>query len=363
MFHNNRLYLTGFRNDPNLVQISAIESTGPNFTQFPYRLYAPNRSPYDTSRNPITALTEYASDQIMISFKNGFSIFQTYASSSANSLETGMPKQVSTYTDSAGVQSQGDICNYKGVIYSYDEKEGIRRFTGVLWNRVPSSVDSHYDRVDMAKPRKIWGYANKLYFNYTDKLDGKAKCLIWDQQMNYQQYPWFQDVDIPFCDVRYDETEELVGIHPDYPCIMRLYAEDTWRRLDSPIVFRRDTKYLSLPGNAADIIVKRCHIKVIANSNRIWNVSIVGDKQKLAQYRGKDNWFRQPCWDTMTAKDAMETPFSVEDPYEENSIYRMTLPPLKLRCESAQTRIMTKTFRAQANLVSVLLEVQPRQYN
>lgn len=363
MFHNNRLYLTGFRNDPNLVQISAIESQGPNFTQFPYRLYAPNRSPYDTSRNPITALTEYATDQIMISFKNGFSIFQTYSSSSASSLETGMPKQVSTYTDSAGVQSQGDICNYKGVIYSFDEKEGIRRFTGALWNKLPTNVDSHYDRVDMNKPRKIWGYANKLYFNYTDKIDGRTKCLIWDQQMNYQQYPWFQDVDIPFCDVRYDETEELVGIHPDYPCIMRLYAEDTWRRLDSPIVFRRDTKYLSLPGNAADIIVKRCHIKVIANSNRIWNVSVNGDKQELTQYRGRDNWFRQPCWDTLATDDEVENPFSREDPYEANAIYRMSLPPLRLRCESVQVRIMTKTFRSQANLVSVLLEVQPRQYN
>ncbi len=362
MFHNNRLYLSGFRHDPNLVQISAIEAEGPSYVNFPYRFYAPNRSPYDTSLNPITALTEIANDQIMISLKNGFSIYQTYGSKSSTGLEDGIPTQVSMFTDSAGVQSQGDICNYKGVLYSFDEKEGIRRFTGSLWNNLPTTIDSHYDRVDMTKPRKIWGFSNKLYFNYTDKLDGKAKCIIWDQQMNYQQYPYFQDVDVPFCDVRFDETEDLVGIHPDYPCIMQLYAEDTWRRMDSPIVFRRDTKYLSLPGNAADIIVKRVHVKVLANANRWWWISIVTDKQFLDQRRGLDNTYRQPCWDTLVDDEPVETPFPVEDVFERDSVYRMSITNLRMQAESVQVRVKTKTFRNQGNLLSVLVETQPHQY-
>lgn len=362
MFHNNRLFLSGFRSDPNLVQISSIEAAGPNFTQFPYRFYTPNRSPYDTSLTPITAMVEYASDQIMFLGKTFFTIFQTYSSSSASSLEGGMPTQVSTYVDSAGVQSQGDVVNYKGVIYSFDQKEGIRRYSGATWSRLPTTVDSHYDRVDMTKPRKLWGYANKLYFNYTDSIDGKAKCLIWDMQMNYQQYPWFQDVDIPFCDARFDETEELVGIHPDYPCIMRLYAEDTWARLDTPIVFRRDTKYLNLPGNAADFIVKRVHVKIINNANRWWWLSINGDKQNMTQFRGHDKWFRQPVWDTITVDEPAETPFPVEDVFEENAIYRMSLTNLRLTCSAVQVRTRVKTFRSQANLVSVELEVAPKQY-
>ena len=362
MFHNNRLYLAGFRGDPNLVQISAINEEGPDFNSFPYRFYAPNRSPYDTSLNPITALTEYASDQIMISFKNGFSIYATYGSSSSTGLENSVPTQVSTFMDSSGVQAQGDICNYKGVLYSFDEKEGLRRFTGALWNSLPTTVDSHYDRVDMSRPRKIWGFSNKLYFNYYDKLDGKAKCLIWDQQMNYQQMPWFQDVDVPFCDVRYDESEDLIGIHPDYPCIMKLYAEDTWARLDSPIVFRRDSKFLSLPGNAADIIVKRVHVKVLANSNRWWWLSILADKQEFTQYRGVDHVFRQPAWDTLVTKEPAETPFPVEDVFERDAVYRFSIMNLRIQCESVQVRMKTKTFRNQANLMSVLVEVQPKQY-
>lgn len=362
MFHNNRLYLAGFRNDPNLVQVSSIEAEGPNFTQFPYRFYAPNRSPYDTSLNPITALTEYASDQIMISMKNGFSIYSTYGSSSSTGLEDNIPTQISTFMDSAGVRAQGDITNYKGVIYSFDEREGLRRFTGALWNSLPTTVDSHYDRVDMSRPRKIWGFSNKLYFNYYDKLDGKAKCLIWDQQMNYQQMPWFQDVDVPFCDVRYDESEDLIGIHPDYPAIMKLYAEDTWRRFDSPIVFRRDTKFLSLPGNAADIIVKRVHIKVLANANRWWNISVAGDKQVFTQTRTQDSWYRQPCWDTLAVREPVETPFPIEDVFEKDAVYRLSLMNLRLQCESVQVKVQTKTFRAQADLLSVLVECQPKNY-
>lgn len=362
MFHNNRLYLAGFRNDPNLVQISAIDAEGPNFTQFPYRFYSPNRSPYDTSLNPITALTEVASDQIMISLKNGFSIYSTYGSKSSTGLEDNIPTQVSTFTDSAGVQAQGDICNYKGVLYSFDEKEGLRRFTGALWNTLPTNVDSHYDRVDMSKPRKIWGYSNKLYFNYTDKLDGRYKCLIWDQQMNYQQYPWFQDVDIPFCDARFDESEDVIGVHPDYPCVMRHYVEDTWRRFDSPITFRRDTKWLSLPGNAADIIVKRVHVKVLANSNRIWHLSVNGDKQRFEQLRTKDNWYRQPSWDTTTVVEPPETPFPIEDVFEKDSVYRLSIMGLRIECESVQVRAQAKTFRDQANLLSVEVEVAPRNF-
>lgn len=362
MFHNNRLYLAGFRNDPNLVQCSSIEAEGPNFTQFPYRFYTPNRSPYDTSLTPITAMVEYATDQIMFLGKNFFTIYSTYSSSKSSGLEDYMPSQVSTFVDSAGVQAQGDVCNYKGVMYSFDQKEGIRRFSGAVWNTLPTTVDSHYDRVDMTKPRKIWGYANKLYFNYTDSIDGRAKCLVWDMQMNYQQYPWFQDVDIPFCDARYDETEELIGIHPDYPCIMRLYAEDTWARLDSPIIFRRDTKYLSLPGNAADIIVKRVHAKVISNANRHWYISINTDKQELVQHRGKDKWYRQPAWDTITEVEPVETPFPFEDVFEENAIFRMSLIGQRIECSAIQVRVKTKTFRSQANLVSTEVEVQPKNY-
>ena len=82
----------------------------------------------------------------------------------------------------------------------------------------------------------------------------------------------------------------------------------------------------------------------------------------MTQFRGHDKWYRQPIWDTITVKEPAETPFPFEDIFEENAVYRMSITNLRVRCSAVQVRVMTKTFRTQANLVSVVLEVQPVQY-
>lgn len=361
-FHNNRIYLAGFRYDTNLIQFTEITGNGPAFESFPYRAYVPDESPLATSANPITAVVEYESDTLMIAGKTFFSLYRTDGTAAGATAETAMPSQVTIYTDGGGVQEAGDICNYHGVLYSFDQDEGLRRFTGALWNKIPASVDSHIERVDMSKPRKLWGYANKLYFNYTDKIDGKYKCLVWDMDMNYQQFPWFMDIDAPFCDIRADDDYDLVGIHPDYPCIMHLYAQDVWRRLDTPITFERHTKFISLPGNSADMILKRVHNKVLANSNRWWWVGLTYDKHVLDQVRGKVTAYRIPCWATANAVNAVEDPFNESDVYEEDAVSLLSVTNIRTQAISAQVRIKTKTFRSQASLISTVLEAQPRQY-
>lgn len=359
--HNNRIYLGGFRNSPNLIQISSVTAKGPDYNSYPYRMYVPNDSPYATSMNTVTAIVEYQNEVLMIASKNSYSIYST--NGKGVTLEDSMPQLISSYIEGAGVQSEGDITNYQGVIYSFDPDEGIRRFTGAVWNAIPSSVKSITDRVDMTKPRKLWGYANKLYFNYTDKMDNIPKCLVWDKGMNYQQYPWFQDSDLPFCDVRHDDDFDIIGIHPDYPVVMRLYAPDHWRRMDTPITFERHTKYLSLPGNASNMIVNRVHNKVIANSNRWWWFALSADKHELAQTRGDDDWYRFPCWDTIRVDQPVETPFPYLDTYEEKSIALLSINNIRVRAISMQEKIKCRTFRDQANLVSVLFEARQRIYN
>lgn len=356
-FHANRIWLSGFRYDPNLVQYSEITDRAAEYDNFLWRFYVPDQSPLATSDNPVTAMVEYQPDRLMIANAKGFSLYATTADPA-----TELPQQVSIHSDGAGVASAGDIVSYRGIIYSFDPDEGIRRFTGSMWNKIPAALDSHIERVDMTKPRKLWGYAYKLYFNYTDSVDGKAKCVIWDMAMNYQQYPWFQDIDLPFCDVRSDNDFELIGIHPDFPCIMQLYHYDTWRRLDSPIVFERHTKRLSLPGNASDMILKRVFMKVIANAPRWWWFAIEADWDTLRQERGNSIWYRQPVWGTEVVDQPVETPFPSQDIYEQYATALVTLPNLNLRAISVQIKAKAKTFRSQANLVSFLLEAQARQY-
>lgn len=172
----------------------------------------------------------------------------------------------------------------------------------------------------------------------------------------------FMDQDTSFCDVRSDESEVLIGAHADYPAIIQHYAEDTWRRLDSPITFERHSKFLSLPGNAADIIVHRVHAKVLANATRMWWMGITVDKQRFNTTRGKDIVYRQPVWATRTEQEPPETAFPVEDITEERSVYRFSVMDLRIRCESIQVKMKAKTFRDQASLMSVLVECQPLQY-
>lgn len=356
-FHHNRIYLSGFRYDPNLVQCTEITDVAPDFDSYLYKFYSPGESPAATSSQPITAIVEYQSDTLMIATTGGFSLY----TSNVN-IESGIPTQVSTYSDGGGVAGAGDITSYRGIIYSFDPDEGIRRFTGSIWNKIPAAIDSHIERVDMTKPRKLWGYAYKLYFNYTDVIDGKAKCIVWDMAMNYQQYPWFQDIDIPFCDVRGNNDYELYGIHPDFPCIMRLYNYDTWRRLDSPIVFERHSKYLNFPGNAADMILKQVHLKVMATSNRWWWIGLSFDRDDLEPDRGVHAWYRQPSWATKEIPTLVEEPFHTEDVYEQHATTLLHLPNMHARVVSAQVRVRAKTFRDQANYISLVLEAQEKPY-
>lgn len=357
-FHCNRIWLSGFRYDPNLVQYSEITENGPEYDNFLWRFYSPDESPLATSDGPIVAMVEYQPDRLMIATTRNFNLYATSADPS-----TELPQQVSIHSDGAGVASAGDITSFRGIIYSFDPDEGIRRFTGSLWNKIPAALDSHIERVDMTKPRKLWGYAYKLYFNYTDRVDGRAKCIVWDMAMNYQQFPWFMDADLPFCDVRADNDFMLIGIHPDFPCIMRLYDYNVWRRLDTPITFERHSKYLSLPGNANELIVKRAFIKVISNANRIWYVGVSLDRNDLNPDRGVAAWYRLPTWATKQIHAELEDPFYQEDIFEQYATSMLTLPNLNMRTLSVQFRVKTKTFRSQANYISLLIEGAPRAFN
>lgn len=356
--HYNRIYLGGFRFDPNLVQCTEITAEGPDWDSYLYRFYVPDEAPQATSTNRVAAMVPYSTDTLMILSNTSFSLWNASADFEGD-LSKASPSQVSTYIDGGGVSSDGDVCNYRGVVYSFDPDEGIRRYSGSIWQTIPESIDSYYERVDMEKPRKLWGYAHRLYFNYTDKVDGKAKCLVWDQDMNYQQYPWFQDSDVPFCDVRCDNDFDLIGIHPDYPCIMKLYDHDTWRRLDTPITFERHTKYMSIPGNAHNMILERVHNKVLANANRWWWFSLSPDTDTWTQSRGVDKWYRFPCWDTLQVEEPPESPFPTQDVYESNAVSLLSINNIRIRAISVQEKVKCKTFRNQACLLSILFEAYP----
>lgn len=360
----NRIYLAGFRYDPNLVQFSEIDSGGANFDSYPYRFYSPDVSPKESSDNPITAILGQQSDTFLIMGRRFYSTFSAASSSYGKTYtpENSYPSQVASYIDSSGVATPGDVVNYKGVLYSFDPDEGIRRYSGGIWQKIPASIDSYYERVDMTKRRMLWGYGNKLYMFYTDKVDGQHKALIWDQDMNYQQYPWFQDTDMPVADIRWGDDYDLIACHSDYPCVMAVYKEDTWRRFDTPITFERWTKNIPTPGNASDMILKTAYVKVLANANRWWWVGLSWDKPALEQHRGKTLTYRFPVWDTVQDDVPVESAFNENDVYTEDSLSNLAIGLMKKQAMAIRIKVKCRTFRAQASLVSEMIEVQAHQY-
>ena len=57
-----------------------------------------------------------------------------------------------------------------------------------------------------------------------------------------------------------------------------------------------------------------------------------------------------------------ETAFPVQDIYGEDATYRLSILDLRLERESIQIKVKARTFRNQASLMSVLVEVQPKNY-
>lgn len=359
IFFRNRIYLAGCRYDPNFMQCSVLTEAGSDFDNYHWRWYIPDNYPQATSLNPITAVVPYTDDEFLVMLDHGWRRLKANVD-----YENGVPSQVGSPTDLGGSKDQGDVVNFEGVVYAFNPENGIRRFTGLIWRKLSGSdcVDPLFDRVDMDRPRKLWGYAHKLYFNYYDVVDGKAKCLVYDLTMNYQSRPWFQDCDIPFCDVRVGHDFDLVGVHPDYPCIINHYAADTWARLDTPIVFERWTKHFTVPGDSADLIVKRVHNMVVANANRHWLIGLEADKQNQTQFRGREAYWRMPTWATIVSNQQPENPFSKQPFEEEDSVFRLTISNIRIRGSSVQVKLRAKTFRAPAQLLTTVIEAGIRQY-
>ena len=110
------------------------------------------------------------------------------------------------------------------------------------------------------------------------------------------------------------------------------------------------------------MILKNVHVKVIANSNRWWLLGVSVDQHKLTQHRGDTIAYRVPCWDTLDVESNPEDLFTERDVYLEKAISLLSIHFVKTHAISVQVKVKCKTFNAQANMVSVLVEAQPHQY-
>lgn len=282
---NNRFYLAGFKEDPNFVQYSILNSkkgtadaktknAGVQYDQYSdiSWFYSPDRAPKDSVCGPITALANF--DGKLVVFRtNGASIWNPGSEFSA-------PSQESLFSYNIGVERQEDVVNFNGNLYLYNRSEGIRRFSGADATFQSTAIDNEIRKIAYDSPRFMVGHANKLRF-YCD-LKGRGYA---DHNFLYcialaNTSPWYCDDNTPVCWAVGDQNDDTIyAMHPLYPAIYTIDTENQYTDFDSSITMQYHTMYKS-PGDLSGwTILSRVLLKLVASSTNLWYVGLDFDHE------------------------------------------------------------------------------------
>lgn len=277
---NNRIFLAGFKEDPNFVQYSILnsltgtpdsktENAGVQYDQFSdiSWFYSPDRSPKDSVCGPITALANFDGNLV---------VFRTDGASTWNlGNEFSSPSQTTMYTYNIGVENQEDVCNLNGNLFIYNRSEGLRRFAGADASFQSMQIDNELRKLPYNSPRFLFGHANKLRL-YCD-LEGRGYA---DHNFIYHTIlagnsPWYCDDNTPVCWVVGDQNDDTVyAMHPLFPAIYEVDAENQFTDFDSSIVMQYNTQYKN-PGEPSGwTVLHRVLLKLVASSTNIWYVGV-----------------------------------------------------------------------------------------
>lgn len=276
----NRIWLAGFKEDPNFVQYSILnsmtgtakektENAGVQYDQFSdiSWFYSPDRSPKDTVCGPITALANF--DGNLVVFRTNGSSLWTLGNEFAS------PSQEDMYSYTIGVESQEDVCNFGGSLYIYNRSEGLRRFSGSDTYFQSLNIDNELRKIPYDSPRILFGHANKVRFYCDLKNRGYADHNFIYNIPLASSSPWYCDDNTPAVWLVGDQNDDTIyAMHPLYPAIYEVDAEDQYTDFDSSIVMQYHTPYKS-PGELSGwTILHRVLLNLIASSTNIWYVGV-----------------------------------------------------------------------------------------
>lgn len=282
---NNRIWLAGFAEDPNFVQYSILnsltgtadektENAGVQYDQFSdvSWFYSPDRSPKDSVCGPITALANFDGKLV---------IFRTNGCSEWNpGNEFASPSQEDFYSYNIGVESQEDVCNLNGTLFIYNRSEGVRRFTGADATFQSAQIDNELRKIPYDSPRFMVGHANKVRLYCDLKERGHADHCFLYHTILASSSPWYCDDNTPVCWALGDQNDDTIyAMHPDFPAIYIVDAEDQFTDFDSSIVMQYHTQYRS-PGELSGwSILHRVLLKLVASSTNIWYIGLDFDHE------------------------------------------------------------------------------------
>lgn len=287
-----RIYLAGFKEDPNFVQYSILnsltgdadnpsENAGVQYDQFSdvSWFYSPDKSPKDSSCGPITALGQF--DNNLIVFRKDGSSVRTLGS------EFNPASMEDSFAYNIGVERQEDVCSMNGSLYLYNRSEGFRRFSGAEATFQSAKIDNELRKIPADSPRFMIGHANKVRMYCDLKGRGYADHSFLFMTVLAQSSPWYCDDNTPVCWAVGDQTSDTIyAMHANYPAIFIVDSPDKYSDFDSSIDMEYHTPYKSPGSMNGWTMLRRTILRIVASGTNAWYIGLDFDhKDKPAVWR------------------------------------------------------------------------------
>ena len=275
-----RMFLSGFAEDPNFVQYSILnsltgdpdnpsENAGVQYDQYSdiSWFYSPDKSPKDSVCGPITALEQY-DDNLIIFRRDGSSVY-------AIGSEFSAPSQADTFAYNIGVERQEDVCNMNGNLYLYNKSEGFRRFSGAEATFQSAKIDNELRKIPVDSPRFMIGHANKVRMYCDLKGRGYADHAFLFMTILAQSSPWYCDDNVPVCWAVGDQTSDTIyAMHANYPAIYIVDSPEKYSDFDSSIDMEYHTPYKSPGSMNGWTLLRRTILRIVASGTNAWYIGL-----------------------------------------------------------------------------------------
>lgn len=339
-FLQNRIYLSGFKDDPNLVIMSLIDNVKPRFEQYNDRFYSPDQSPEAAASSPITAL-EDINNYLIVWRVDGFSL---YDRGSSAILEDAA--QITPEGGQLGVLNQEAVCKGKNNIYFYNPVEGVCRFGGTLYRNVSGDIENLFSRIKN-RDKVFMVYHNKrvrMYFSFDgDKPDS---CLYYYTELE-GRLPWYMDVNTPVSSAVVDDaTETLYAIHSEVATTYEVDAAPF--DFDSNIRLQYNTQYTIPATTSPDgySIVRRIHVHDVAQKDHSMFIGLDIDNQD-----------RPTVWRKYVEAD-------VQEAVNPDAVFQQTAEAGEkvvdimcyIKCRRYQVRVVIDTYGVKALINGISVE-------
>lgn len=338
----NRLYLSGFKDDPNFVQVSLINSKGDGvqYDQYAEGFYSPDRSPKE-STSPITAIQEF-NGSLIIFRKDGCSQY-----TAPMGVNAGAPKQMDGFSFNMGVERQDDVTNADGHIYFYNKSEGLRRYSGADALFQSAKVDNELRNIPESSHRFMMAHGNKVRFYFDRDAKGYNDHSLVYHIALARQSPWYMDNQTPVMWAVGDDTSDTIyAMHNLYPALYIVDDPYTFTDFDSSIPMEYDTMYKSSGEIMGYTMLRRVEVAIITNDTNSWFIGIDKD------HRSDPAVFRKFV-SALTNVD--NGPDSVYDdlPAYSNQVLHISL---RMKCRQFNVRVKCYSWRGNAQLLAVIGE-------